>query len=256
MEQQLTQQDLEAACRALIRARHSNLGVEITLPVLYPDGQAVDVAVTVDAGTYVVHDASNGSFYLSKHGVEFTARLRDRLAALAESYGCDFLSGRVSMACTADVIAVAIALVANASRAIGDEARRVALGRARLFEKAVTGRLKTLCAERLQERAEVIGDSGRVYRVGHVITAADCRSPLCFIETVANEKAVPRRVAEFLDLTDEYPEVPRQSVYDEDLQWESHNLLLLQKVSETIPFSERNPGFLDRTMERLLALAA
>lgn len=241
MNARITDRDLEAACRSLISARHTPSGVEVTMPVIYPNGQAVNVLVTVEAGQHIVHDAGGGAMFLTLSGIELTRKLRQRLANLAQQYGCEFIDGRMSMRCSADQIAVAIVLVSNASRVVGDQALRVAVEHAEAFREAVSARLRELVGARLREREAVVGNSGREYRVGNVILDRDEKVPVAFVEAVPNHQAVERRVSEFLDLKEEYPVVTREAVYDDKIEWENHSLILLKHVSNPVPFSHAAP---------------
>jgi len=236
-------EELEAACRALVSARRTNLGVEVTLPVIYPTGQAVRVVVAAESGAYVVHDASHGALCLASAGVRFTRGIEARLARMRESFGCEFVSGRVSTRCREDQLAVAIALVANASRGVGDEARSATATAARDFAAKLDGALRAVFGRRLRAQQEIVADSGKAYRVSHVLLDRAERGYVAFIEPAASPAIVPRRVAEFLDLRDEYPEVAREAVYDdgEEANWDGANLLLLQKVSNPVPFSNSAP---------------
>ncbi|WP_175426376.1 DUF1828 domain-containing protein [Azospirillum brasilense] len=218
------------------------------MPVIYPNGQAVNVLVTVEAGQHVVHDAGAGAMFLTLSGVELTKRLRSRLAQLAHQYGCEFIDGRMSMRCMADQLAVAIVLVANASRVVGDQALRAAAEHAEIFREAVSSRLRELVGTRLREREAIVGSSGREYRVGNIILDRAEKAPIAFVEAVPNQQAVERRVSEFLDLKEEYPEIARESVYDDRVEWENHSLILLKHVSNPVPFS--------RSELRIKAIAA
>ena len=83
MMRPITQEELESAARALVAARKTNLGVEVTMPVIYPNGQAVTVVVNVDGGDYIVHDAGFGAMYLTSAGIRLSKQLARRLVALA-----------------------------------------------------------------------------------------------------------------------------------------------------------------------------
>lgn len=237
MNMRISDRDLEAACRSLISARHTPSGVEVTMPVIYPNGQAVNVLVTVEAGEHVVHDAGGGAMFLTLSGIDLSKRLRDRLSHLAQQYGCEFINGRMSMRCSADQLAVAIVLVANASRVVGDQALRAASEQAEVFREAVSARLRELVGKRLREREVIVGNSGREYRVGNVILDRQEKARIAFVEAVPNHQAVERRVSEFLDLKEEYPEIARESVYNDRIEWENHSLILLKHVSNPVPFS-------------------
>jgi hypothetical protein len=228
---------LEAAARGLINARTTNLGVEVTMPVLYPNGNAVAVIVAKHTGRYVVHDAGGGAMHLSSFGVTITKPMRQRLERMVAAYGCEFVSGRVTTACEPEQIAVAIALVANASKAVGDEAQIADRLRASRFVERVTETLTEFLGKRVQVHKEMVADSGRTYRVGHVVLDADLDHPVAFVEAVPDKETVSRRVAEFLDLKDHYTDVAREAVYDDSRDWPSGDLMLLKKVSNPVPFN-------------------
>jgi hypothetical protein len=239
---------LEAAATALITSRETNLGVEVSLPVIYPNGQAVSVTITLQRDRYIIHDSGAGAMYLTSLGLKLDKRLRERLSEYAKSYGCEFLSGRVTTTCTVDQLAVAMALVANASRAVGDEGRiRDTLLEAS-FDGMVSDMLRDIVGRRLREKESIVANSGKAYQVGHVILDATLSRPAAFIESVPKPDTVPRRVTEFFDLMDEYPDVAREAVYDDKLDWGPHNLVLLHRVANPVPFGQ--------AQERIRVLAA
>ena len=149
----LSVSDLEAASRSLIKARETNLGYEVELPVVYPNGQCVAVVINVSGGAYVVHDAGHGALNLTEAGLSLTKQLTERLRRLADAYGCEFVSGRMTKSCTEQQLAIAIALVANASRAVGDQIFEQREGRLRDFRREVeTMTMKQLHAARKSAR--------------------------------------------------------------------------------------------------------
>jgi hypothetical protein len=237
MNRAIDTETLEAAARALISARVTNLGIEVTLPVLYPNGNAVNVVISQQAERYIVHDAGSGAMHLSSFGVPITKALRARLERAVAAYGCEFVSGRVSTTCSSDQIAVAMALVANASKAVGDEAQIAETLRISRFVERVAETLAEFLGDRVRNHEEIVADSGRTYRVGHVVLDATLDHPVAFVEAVPDKEAVPRRVAEFFDLLDQYTDVAREAVYDDSREWPSGHLMLLGKVSNPVPFT-------------------
>lgn len=117
----VTARDLEAACRALVRVQSSNLGLEVQLPVIYPNGDFVTVVVVPSAEQFVVHDAGFAAMTLANHGVRLTAKMKARIANLSQHYGCEFANERMSRVVPYDQLAFAVAVVANASRTIADQ---------------------------------------------------------------------------------------------------------------------------------------
>src|SRR5215469_7018137 len=121
----VTPEEIEATARAIVSARHTNLGIEVTTPVVYPNGNLVTVAVMVEGGEYVVHDAGFGAMYLNSAGIRITRQLTRRFAELAARYGCEFIGGRMTRRCSPEQVAMATVMVANASRTIGDQALEI-----------------------------------------------------------------------------------------------------------------------------------
>lgn len=240
--QRISQADLEAASRALIRARETNLGYEIEMPVVYPTGQCVSVVVTVAGGDYVVHDAGFGAMYLTGAGVAMTAKLKDKLTRLAHYYGCEFIGGRMSRVCNAQQLAIAIALVANASRAVGDQVYEVKKQRLRDFRREVgTVLVTSVDKKRIQERAEVVGESGTTYKVNFLLLDQAVRQPLAYVEPIADQDSVNAKFREFYDIksNDDVKSVRRIAVYDDRVDWRQGDLLMLRRVSsELLPFRD------------------
>jgi hypothetical protein len=243
--------DIEAIGRALITARQTNLGIEVEMPVVYPNGQSVSVVVTVAGGNYVVHDAGHGSMYLTESGVSLTRQLSDRLRRLAETYGCEFVSGRMTKAATEQQLAIAIALVANASRAVGDQVLEQREVRLRDFRREVSGAMtKFISRDRLKSPTQVNGWSGTTYRVSNVVLTPDRQGELAFVEPISDQAAVDRRYREFSDIANNemYAMVQRISVYDDRQKWRDGDLAILGQVSNIVPFSS-----LPRRLQKLAA---
>jgi hypothetical protein len=177
--------------------------------------------------------------HLTSAGMRFTHELEARLRRIAEAFGCEYLDGRISARCREDQLAVTIALVANASRGVGDEARAATTQATADFAAKVDTALREAFGRRHREKQEITADSGKTYRVSHVLLDSAEKRFLAFVEPTPSAAAVPRRVAEFLDLRDEYPDVHREAIYDDAaaVPWDGANLLLLQKVSNPVPFS-------------------
>ncbi|MBF0375323.1 MAG: hypothetical protein HQL39_18155 [Alphaproteobacteria bacterium] len=228
---------IEGIARASIEATTTNMGVEISMPLVYPNGQGVAVTVERNGDRYAVHDAGSGMMYLATCGVAMTKRLAVETRRLAASYGCELQNGRVYTACAPDQIETALVLVANASRAIGDEARQAVRVRDVAFQERLARQLQEIAGKRVRDREEITASSGRSYRIGHIILDRGLSHPIAFVEAVANDNAIPRRVAEFFDLREEYPDVDREAVYDDGRDWEAHNLVLLGKVANPLPYS-------------------
>src|SRR4051794_37449580 len=99
---QVTAKSLEAACRALVRAKTSNLGIEVQLPVIYPSGDCATVVVAPHGDQFTVHDAGFAAMMLANHAVRMTAKLKARIAELSKHYGCEFSNERMWRLAPAD----------------------------------------------------------------------------------------------------------------------------------------------------------
>ncbi len=242
--------DIESASRALVSARESNLGIEVQLPVVYPTGQCVTVVVTVAGGSYIVHDAGFGSMVLTAAGVDLTRKLAIKLAKLGKDYGCEFVDGRMSRACTENQLPIAIAMVANASRAVGDQMIEQREKRIRDFRREVMLALTQAITEERVRKLQVVASSGTTYKISHAILSSDRKRNLAFVEPVPDQDTVNRKFREFSDIraTDEYRDVQRISVYDDKATWRDGDLEVLSRVCNIVPF--KNFG---KRIERLVA---
>jgi hypothetical protein len=236
----LTPEEIETASRALVTARETAMGIEITTPVIYPNGECVTVTVTIaGGGEYVVHDAGLGAMYLTAEGIRMSRQLSDRLAVLAARYECEFLEGRMTRHCTTDEVAVAAMLVANASRTVGDQAIEVRRQSESEFRVAVSERIRDLAGSRWRENQRFQGASGRLYRISNLILNRTETEPVAFIFTLPSRSVVPTQFAEMYDLRAAYPRIINDSVYNDAGDFRvREDGWLLEKVSVLVPFSE------------------
>lgn len=235
----LTRDEIETASRALVSARETALGIEISTPVIYPNGDCVTVLVTIDGGEYVVHDAGLGLMYLTAEGVQITRHLSSRFAALAARYECEFIDGRMMRRCSADDVAVAAVLVANASRTVGDHALEVRRQTENEFRAAVSDRVREIAGTRLRENETFKGGSGRSYRITNVILDAQEMHAAAFVFALPSRSLVPAQFAEMFDLKAAHADTANDTIYNEAGDFRrKEDGWLLEKVSELIPFGE------------------
>jgi hypothetical protein len=241
----VTPEEIEAAARAIVSARTTSLGIEVTMPVVYPNGDLVTVAVTVDGGEYVVHDAGFGAMYLNSAGVRLTRQLTNRFGELAARYGCEFISGRMTRRCSPEQVAMAAVMVANASRTIGDQALEIRRQTESDFRTAVVERVRDIAGPRVLENETVKGESGRSYQIPSLILDSSLSFPVAFVVPLPNRAAVPTRFAEFFDIRRAHQRVRRESVYDEgsDIRSEDLRFMQTEQVSELIPFQQTRIRF-------------
>lgn len=236
----VTPEEIEATARAIISARRTSLGIEVTTPVVYPNGDLVTVAVTVADGEYVVHDAGFGSMYLNSAGVRLTHQLTQRFGELASRYGCGFIDGRMTRRCSPEQVAMAVVMVANASRAVGDRALEIRRQTESDFRIAVSQRVRDVAGGRVRENEVVKGESGRSYRISSVILDSSQSFPVAFIVPLPNRASVPSHFAEFFDIRKAQEKIRRELVYDEnsDIRPEDRRFMEMDHVSEMVPFQQ------------------
>jgi hypothetical protein len=241
----VTPGEIEATTRAIISARQTSLGVEVTTPVVYPNGELVTVAVTVADGEYMVHDAGFGTMYLNSAGVRLTRQLTQRFSELALRYGCGFIGGRMTRRCLPEQLAMAVVLVANASRAVGDQALEIRRQTESDFRVAVVERVRDVAGQRVRENELVKGESGRSYRISSVILDSSQSFPVAFVVPLPNRASVPNHFAEFFDIRKAQERIRRESVYDEnsDIRPEDRRFMEMDQISEMIPFQQTRLRF-------------
>jgi hypothetical protein len=211
----LTPGEIEAAVRDLIQAERINLGIEVTVPVAYGDGELVSVVVEYNGGTYLIHDSAFSAMRLSGAGVNFTPNVIRRMSEFAQRYHCQFADGRVMAKASAEDVARVVCLVANAARAVSDYRYEIRHQTEADFRVIVFDKLREIVGKRAHEADEFRGKSGRLYRIPFVLNENLSR-PQNFVSTVANRAGVPVSFATLSDLRGAYPEVERDAVYDDE----------------------------------------
>ena len=217
------------------------MGIEVQTPVIYPNGDLVSVTITISDDQYVVHDGGNGSSVLTASGMSLTKKLSEKLHKVAAHYGCEFVNGRMLRTCSADDIGVCAAIVANASRSIGDQTFSRDKQPTIDFRREVLERVRvSVGASRYRENEEVIGESGSPYKISALILDQAQKEPMGFIEPVKDHEAATKKFREFWDISqaDRYIRVQRVSLYNEKWGWSPGDLTLLQKVSNVVRLAD------------------
>jgi len=233
----LTRQQAEDIARTLVVASDSSLGIEISTPVVYPNGDCVVVVIEPVMDGYVVHDAGFGAMYLETEGVRLGRSMTGRLNAVVARYECTFERGRVSRQSDVAGIAIAIALVANASRSVADHAVDVRRQTDNDFKVVVSEKLRQFVGRRLRENQDFRGKSGRTYKVTNVVLDAGESRPIAFVIPLSSRTAVPTAFAELFDLHSAYPEILTDSVYRDDGDIRQEDMNLLQEVGRVFSYS-------------------
>lgn len=238
--------DLEAACRALVRVESSNLGLEVQLPVIYPNGDFVTVVVVEENNQIFVHDGGFAAMTLATNGMTLSKKTRARIASLSHHYGCEFLNDRMVKVSPFDQLPLAVAVVANASRTIADQLLQTRNQPLFTFRQEVIDRVKEVIgADRVRENEQVVGKSGTQYHIGAVVLDRLLTAPVAFVEAVKDLEGVNKRFREFYDISllpmTNDPE--RIVLYDDRAPLRDVDLIILQDVSNVVRFSDAEMRF-------------
>jgi hypothetical protein len=206
--------EIETAIRALVAAEKTNMGIEVSLPVAYGDGEIVSVIAEPVTGGFNVHDGSAGAIRLSAAGVHLSAAVTRRLREFASRYRCQFAEGRVQLSADAESLPRAVCLVANASRSVADYVFEIRRQADYDFRTVVVDALREIVGSRARPYEEFKGKSGRIYRLP-VILDRDERAAQNFIAPLAHRYNVPNGFGMLYDLGLAFPHVERDAVYDE-----------------------------------------
>lgn len=240
----LSHQEIEREARSLVTAQPSAMGVEVSTPVVYPNGDCVTVIVapTGAGDTFLVHDAGLGAMFLLAEGITLTRDASERVSSAVGRYMCRFAEGRVFRECKADEIAASIMLVANGSRTVGDYATEVRRQTDDQFRYALTECVREAVGARARQNEIFKGRSGRGYRVANIILDEAQTRPVAFVVPLASRGAVAHQFRELYDLKAAMPDVLNESVYKEDSDFRpDEDGWVLRQVGELVPFHQLKP---------------
>lgn len=233
MTTELTPAEVEKAIQALTVAEATNLGIEVTLPVAFGDGELVSVVVERAEDGFSIHDAGLSAMRLSAAGVSLTKHVSFRLNEFSRRYHCKFIEGRVTATAEPNEVAVKACLVANAARAVADYVYEIRRQAEYDFRVVVYDRLRDVIGARVRDNEEIRGESGTRYRIPIILDALQSR-PQNFVSPVANHGIVARSVAMFFDLKSLYPGVERDAVYDNEADIRKEDRALLKSVGTEV----------------------
>jgi hypothetical protein len=233
MKSDLSPAEVEKAIRALTVAERTNLGIEVTLPVAFGDGELVTVVIERVGDAFQVHDAGLSAMRLAAVGISLSKHVAFRLNEFSRRYRCHFLDGRVTATAALDDVAQVACLVANAARAVADYAYEIRRQAEYDFRIVLIDRLKELAGPRLRDAEEIKGTSGISYRVPIILDPQQTR-PQNFVSPVANRVAVSRAVSMFFDIRPLYEDVERDAVCDDDADIRKEDRTLLRSVGTKV----------------------
>jgi hypothetical protein len=233
MAPQLKASDVEKAVRSLITAERTNLGIEVTIPVAYGDGELASVIVENNGDSFRIHDAGFSAMRLTSAGIALSRSVILRLNEYCQRYHCTFSDGRVSAPAAMDNVAQAACLVANASRAVADYVYEIRRQSEFDFRTVVFDKLKEIVGPRVRNSEEFTGKSGRKYRLPVLLDRSQSR-PQNFLATLAHRHTVPQSYAMFSDLRGAYPLVEQDAVYDETADIREEDRVFIASVGAEV----------------------
>jgi hypothetical protein len=197
-----------------------------------------------------VHDAGFAAMMLANHAVRLTSKMKARIVELSRHYGCEFTNDRMSRVVPSaqiSEVAVAITVVANASRTIADQLLHVPTQPIVSFKQTVIERVREYVgASRVRENEPVIGKSGTEYFIGAAVLDSRLSKPVAYVEAVRDIDGVNKRFREFSDisLVPDLRDMTRIVLYDDHANLRQGDLLVLQEVSNVVRFSDAKARFL------------
>ncbi|MBV9112496.1 MAG: hypothetical protein JOY67_06720 [Hyphomicrobiales bacterium] len=213
------------------------MGIEVSIPVIYADGQLTSIVVEVEDGAFLVHDAGEAAMRLSSLGIPL--KRVDHVAEIVARFRCNFINGRVtSRADSISGIGVVASLVANASRSVADLAHEVRRQTETEFRSVVSDRLREAIGSRVRENQEFKGRSGRRYRIPALILDRTQAHPTHFVSALATRQTVPLSVSMFFDLRGAHPNVENDAIYDDSSDFRDEDRALLASISTVIGLME------------------
>lgn len=218
-------------------------GLRVSTQCLYPSNSAVTLSVRGGTGAFVVSDDGGAIEELESSGLR--GAIPDRqIRSLVKRQGLRVSEGAILTPFVRSVaLPAAILLCANASKALaewGYQHTRFVV--ARNFKRELEIVLQRHFNEALKNDTYIVGESNKQHRFAHVIHLAGDRRLL--VDPVVNDaSSINARVVANMDVRNRRdPEIQQMIVYDDQLQWPSSDLRLLQLGSpNVVPFSLAEP---------------
>lgn len=240
---------VDASLADAFRSSSQTDGVRVTTHCMYPSHAYVRVFVRGGTDTFVVSDEGAALQEIEAAGAEVTNFDR-LLRPFITKQGLQVAKGAISSPyCKEDELAVAVTMVANASRDAADWLfSHTKVKRHRNF-KAM---LRTMLEEKFNHLGQdtLVGKSNKAHKFEHLISLPDGKRIV--VDPVFHDPAsINARVIANLDVKMAgYPNLEQQMIYDDGEEWEAQDLNLLQVgASVVIPFSKAKDAF-DRLIDR------
>jgi len=219
----------------------SNLGIEVSLPALYPNGDHVVVILReIDQDNVLLHDGGFSLQAISSMGLNLQKNAIKHIKEYSSMMGCSFEDGRVMRKCEPFRVAAAAMTVSNVCLYVASQFQ-VMQETKKDFDLIVKDALcKNLSDGLVAPNYSIFGASGGKYSVTAAIIAPNKDVPRAIVEAIATPKSVNGRFRHLYDImaNTEHLDVERIAVYDDNEDFHQHDYLLLQDVSNVVAFSD------------------
>lgn len=214
-------------------------GVRVSTHCLYPSNGMVGVVVRGGDNAFVVSDEGGALQEIGASGRSL-ASASHAMGRLVRPQGLRVENGSIlSPPVTLSELAVAIILVANASKEVADWGlANTKFKPARNFKQALAELLKRHFHDELKHDQLIAGRSNKAHKFRHVVHLSRGRRLL--IDPAVNDStSINARVVANMDVRmAENPDLLQLIVYDDQEKWESATLALLGFGAPTVAFGK------------------
>jgi hypothetical protein len=234
-------------CQAILATPVGD-GVRVTTHCLYPSNGTVSVLVRGGMNEFLVTDDGGALSEARASGLAESATDK-QIRGLLKPYGLKVKDGAIySPVVRLEELSAAILLVANAAKEVADwSLGHLRFQAKRNFKAELTALLERHFQDNLKA-APIIGSSNRPYKFDHVIYLPAGRRLI--VDPVVNDSSsINARVVANLDVRMAGdPTLSQLIVYDDQTEWSSADLKVLEVGASTVPFS-----YAEATIQRLVA---
>lgn len=237
---------IQDAMQDAFRLHEGPDGVRVTTHCVYPSGQLVSVVIRGGENTFTVSDDAGAIAEIEAAGATLASPER-AIRQVVRTYGLECDKDTPKRLSTGSIyrpyvdrngLALAIALVANASKDAADFLfHSQKIPRERNFKVLLRKFLEATYADRV--RSEVlVGHSNKPHKFDNIIHL-EAGIRVIVDPVVRDLQSINARVVANMDVRlANYPKLEQRIVYDDEDEWKSEDLSLLQVGSATVvPFS-------------------
>lgn len=214
--------------------------VRVTTHCMYPSNGFVQVVVHGGVNTFVVSDRGGALRELEGAGAD-VSNPDKLLRSLVTTHGLRIGNGVISSPqCSAETLAVAITLVANASKEAADWLfATLKIKRSKNFREVVAMYLRMKYEQHVRADT-VVGASNKPHKFDNLILLPH-GGRLIVDPVIPDASSINARVVANMDVRlAEHQGLEQRIVYDDEDEWRVEDLNLLQVGATVIPYSRAN----------------